>query len=118
MTLNQFEALYDLETMIRDYKSECELLEENFLHKDRPTRLSIDLALHRPLPFDMDPSNPYPLPETTTYQIFGSGSHDKSDNFYYSHNARIMYAGLIAMVSEMNIIISELEAERDKLLNS
>ncbi|WP_164489859.1 hypothetical protein [Runella sp. SP2] len=116
MTQQEFEELFELETVIRQYKHESELLDYKFLNKKREIILVINLELKRNPLLDLDSSVEDPLPEESKYEIWGAGDHEASEE--YSTNARIMRAGVEAMLKEMNDVIIELESERNKKLNN
>lgn len=110
MKLDQFSELYDLETMIREYATDLETLEE-FEDKSPENILTFSIKLRSPSLLESDLKSEI----LREFHIYGSGTADK-EAANYGLNARIMAAAVKAMKAELIAVSSELIHERDSKL--
>jgi hypothetical protein len=111
MDLQAFEKLYELETMIREYQSDLDTLDD-FLFKSPESVLQISIKHFSSFDINLRNKREF-LKELTMY---GSGSVEK-DETNYGINARIMAAAVNAMMTEMQAVTAELIEERNHKLN-
>lgn len=112
MNLAQFEDLYNLETMIREYQGDLETLER---FEDKSAENILDFSIKLRSPFNLEGRLKSEI--LSEFNIYGSGSADKEAP-NYALNARIMAAAIKAMRAEMQAITLELTQERDNKIES
>ena len=110
MNSTQFNELYDLETMIREYQADLETLEE-FEEKSDENILTFSIKLRSPSLLESDRKSEI----LREFHIYGSGTADK-EAANYGLNARIMAAAVKAMKAELIAVSDELIQGRDSKL--